>query len=89
MNFILSALLAIGCLAISTNTNAQCPGGVCRKPVRNAISAVPTLAPRAQTHTARPVRAKAVERSVVVRRGHVRGPGFLARIRFAPQSRWR
>lgn len=61
----------------------------CRKPVRNAISAVPTLAPRASTHTARPVKAKAVERSVVVRRGHVRGPGLFARIRFAPQSRWR
>ena len=76
---IIAALLAASpCLA-------DCPGGVCRKPIRTAISAVPTLAPRASTHTARPAKAKAVERSVVVRRS--RGPGLWARITFRPGRR--
>jgi hypothetical protein len=74
-------------LTLGVVAEAGCPGGVCRKPVRNAIQSIPTLAPRANTHTARPVRAKAVERSVVVRRSHVRGPGFWARITFRPGRR--
>ena len=82
---ILLALALI--LTLGVAANAGCPGGSCRKPVRNVLSAVPTLAPRASTHTARPVKAKAVERSVVARRGFSRGPGLWARITFRPGRR--
>lgn len=81
----LRLLLAIALLlTLSAATQAQCPGGRCVRPVRNVISAVPTLAPRASTHTARPVKARDVERSVVVRRSVRRGPGLWARITFRP-----
>lgn len=82
---ILMLAILVGLCAGSIAAASPCANGQCRKPVRNAISAVPTLAPRAQTHTARPVKAKAVERSVVVRRGfRHRGPGLWARITFRP-----
>lgn len=79
---LLALLIATPAIAASPCANGRCP-----RPVRNAISAVPTLAPRASTHTARPVKAKAVERSVVVRRGFSRGPGLWARITFRPGRR--
>ena len=78
----LALMLTLGVAA----TASPCANGQCRKPVRNAIAAVPTLAPRAHTHTDRPERAKSVERSVVVRRSH-RGPGLWARITFRPGRR--
>jgi hypothetical protein len=81
---ILALAIAISLCGVAA---AQCPGGRCPRPVRTAISAVPTLAPRASTHTARPVKAKAVERSVVARRGFRRGPGLWARITFRPGRR--
>jgi hypothetical protein len=81
-------LLAIALvLTLGVVAQAGCPNGQCRKPIRTVISAVPTLAPRASTHTARPVKAKAVERSVVARRGFSRGPGLWARITFRPGRR--
>lgn len=79
--------LALAVLALLTaSASAGCPGGRCGRPL---ASFAPTLAPRAHTHTARPVKATAVERSVVVRRHSVRGPGFFGRITFRPQARWR
>jgi len=76
-------LLAAGLvLALAISAQAQCPGGVCKKPVRNAIQAIPTLAP-ARPHS--PVVKRGQERSVVVRRGfRHRGPGLWARITFRP-----
>ena len=44
-NFILVALLAIGLSCISTNANAQCANGVCRRPVASAAKAVVEAAP--------------------------------------------
>jgi hypothetical protein len=79
-------LAIVFAISLGSIAQAQCPGGVCKRPVRSAISAIPTLAP-ARPHS--PVVKRGQERSVVVRRGHVRGPGLFARIRFAPQSRWR
>ena len=66
---------------------AGCPGGQCGRPIRSIVSPRPTLALPARKHTASPVKAK--EHSIVARRGFSRGPGLFARIRFAPQSRWR
>ena len=75
-------LAAVFALLLTVPAVAQCPGGVCRKPVRTAIAAIPTLAP-ARPHS--PVLKRGQERSVVVRRGfRNRGPGLWARITFRP-----
>lgn len=73
-------------LTLSVAAQAQCPGGVCKKPVRNAIAAVPTLARHsAPARTNSTVLQRGRERSVVVRRGFSRrGPGLWARITFRP-----
>lgn len=71
-------------LTLSAAAEAQCPGGVCRKPIRNAIAPIPTLAAPRRPH---PIVLKPSEgqRSVVVRRGFARrGPGLWARITFRP-----
>lgn len=71
-------------LTLSAAAEAQCPGGVCRKPIRNAIAPIPTLAAPRRPH---PIVLKPSEgqRSVVVRRGFARrGPGLWARITFKP-----
>lgn len=71
-------------LTLSAAAEAQCPGGVCRKPIRNALAPIPTLAAPRRPH---PIVLKPSEgqRSVVVRRGFARrGPGFWARITFRP-----
>ncbi len=83
---ILMLAIVVG-LCVGSMSFAQCPGGVCPRPIRNAIAPRPTLAPRARTTVAAPHQHPRVERSVVVRRGH-RSPGLLARIRIAPQRRW-
>ena len=70
-------------LLVASPCLAQCPGGRCIRPIRNAIAATPTLAPRARTKVAAPHQHPRVERSVVVRRGF-RGPGLWARITFRP-----
>lgn len=83
----LVSIAAAAMLACAFNTaEAQCPGGVCRKPVRNAIAAVPTLARHsAPARTNSTVSQRGRERSVVVRRGFSRrGPGLWARITFRP-----
>ena len=81
----LALLLA---LLISTPAIAAspCANGQCRKPVRNAIAAVPTLARHsAPARTNSTVLQRGRERSVVVRRGFSRrGPGLWARITFRP-----
>lgn len=84
-------LLAVFAISLSGVATAQCPAGVrCNRPILSAVAPRPTLAPRAHVQPARSLGAKSVERSVVVRRSYVRqSPGWLARIRFAPQSRWR
>ncbi len=78
-------LLAIALvLALGVAAHAQCPNGQCKKPVRNAIAAVPSLAAPRRPH---PIVVKPSEgqRSVVVRRGfRNRGPGLWARITFRP-----
>lgn len=77
-------LLAIALLlTLSAAAEAQCPGGVCRKPIRNAIAPIPTLAAPRRPH---PIVLKPSEgqRSVVVRRGFRRSPGLWARITFRP-----
>ena len=78
--------IALALTTLAGSALAGCPGGICPKPVRSAIAASPVLAPR-RPHTSalKPSR----EHSIVVRRGHARGPGLFARIRFAPQARWR
>lgn len=71
-------------LTLSAAAEAQCPGGVCRKPIRNALAPIPTLAAPRRPH---PIVLKPSEgqRSVVVRRGFSRrGPGLWARITFRP-----
>lgn len=71
-------------LTLSAAAEAQCPGGVCRKPIRNAIAPIPTLAAPRRPH---PIVLKPSEgqRSVVVRRGFARrSPGLWARITFRP-----
>lgn len=71
-------------LTLGVAAKAQCPGGVCRKPIRNAIAPIPTLAAPRRPH---PIVLKPSEgqRSVVVRRGFARrGPGLWARITFKP-----
>lgn len=86
-NSMLRFLLAVAImLTLSVAARAQCPGGVCPRPVRSILAPTPTLAPRARTTVAAPHKHKRVERSVVVRRGHAR-PGFWARITFRPQGR--
>lgn len=82
-HFIFAALLAIATVSVSV-AEAGCPGGVCRKPIRNAIAPIPTLAAPRRPH---PIVLKPSEgqRSVVVRRGFARrGPGLWARITFRP-----
>lgn len=82
-------LLAIALvLTLGVVANAGCPNGQCRRPVRNAVAAVPTLARPAAPHAVPSVGKRTAERSVVVRRSHVRGPGLFARLSFRPQ-RWR
>jgi len=73
-------------LTLSAAAEAQCPGGVCRKPIRNAVAAVPTLARHsAPARTNSTVSQRGRERSVVVRRGFSgRGPGLWARLTFRP-----
>lgn len=78
----------IAAILIAAPTFAQCPGGVCPRPIRNAIAATPTLARPVAPRTVPVLGKRSAERSVVVRRGFARGPGFLARITFRPQ-RWR
>jgi len=81
--FIFAALLAIGTVSVSV-AEAGCPNGQCRKPIRNALAPIPTLAAPRRPH---PIVVKPSEgqRSVVVRRGFSRrGPGFWARITFRP-----
>lgn len=83
--FILKLAIAIALLlTLSAAAEAQCPGGVCRKPVRNAIAAVPTLAAPRRPHPI-VLKPSVEQRSVVVRRGFSRrGPGLWARITFRP-----
>jgi hypothetical protein len=80
--------IIIAALLVASPCPAQCPGGRCPRPVRSIVQAAPTLAPRARTTVAAPHKHSRVERSVVVRRHHVRrGPGFFARITFRPSHR--
>jgi len=83
-------LLAIALLlTLSAASQASpCANGVCPRPVRTAIAAVPTLARHsapARTHST--VSQRGRERSVVVRRGFHHGPGLWARITFRPGRR--
>ena len=73
-------------LGVAAEATSPCANGQCRKPVRNAIAAVPTLARHsAPARTNSTVSQRGRERSVVVRRGFSRrGPGLWARITFRP-----
>lgn len=81
---ILALAIAIS-LGVVAQATSPCANGRCPRPVRNAISANPTLAP-ARPHS--PVVKRGPERSVVVRRSfRHRGPGLWARITFRPGRR--
>lgn len=88
-------LAFLACLLFAAPAMAQCPGGQCRRPVRNIV--VPA-AKAAVTTTAKiaaaPVRVvhqaysspkqRSLTRSVTWQRTRL-----MHRIRFAPQRRWR
>jgi hypothetical protein len=83
MSRLLLAIALTLTLGAAAEATSPCANGQCRKPVRNAIAAVPTLAAPRRPH---PIVVKPSEgqRSVVVRRGFRRGPGLWARITFRP-----
>lgn len=71
-------------LTLSAAAEAQCPGGVCRKPIRSVVAPSPTLAAPRRPHSIA-LKPSEGQRSVVVRRGFARrGPGLWARITFRP-----
>lgn len=79
-------MLAIALALMSCGVaSAQCPGGVCPRPVRSIVAARPSLAPRRPAATVH--REVHRSHSIVRHRGFRRGPGFFARITFRPSHR--
>lgn len=78
-------ILAIVVACAAQTAMAQCPGGVCPRPVRSIVAARPSLAPRRPAATAH--REVHREHSIVRHRGFRRGPGLWARITFRPGRR--
>lgn len=79
LNCILAVVLAIGAASVAGDSNAQCPSGVCRRPVQRIVAAAPvrTVAKAAVVGAAR-VSASAVRASAQVAAAPVRAARHAA-----------
>lgn len=77
-------ILALVVASAAQTAMAQCPGGVCPRPVRSIVAARPTLAPRRPAATVH--REVHREHSIVRHRGYA--PRFWARLTFRPSPRF-
>lgn len=80
-------LLALVVVCAAQTAMAQCPGGVCPRPVRSIVAPRPAFAYRGPAASVTRNHSVYREHSIVRHRGFRRGPGLWARITFRPGRR--